>query len=284
MYFRNDVRIEFRRSSRHLKKSSVNRWRYNEDTLVKYELKRQLKAAWLTTSPEDLPLNPRIIGKPGVGKTTLAYSVAREMVENVYIFQCTADTRPEDLIITPVISSEQKIAYHASPVVTAMIKGGICILDEGNRMGEKSWASLAPLLDNRRYVESIAAGIKVKAHHNFRIGATMNDDASTFDVPDYIQSRLQPQIEVDFPNMEEELEILKANLPLAEEKVLKLTVKFLQNAHNNKELYTTRDGVNIARYAIKLMQTDQKVLRNDALKQSITQTIGETALKYFKDK
>ncbi len=112
----------------------------------KTELKRQLKAAWLTTSPEDLPLNPRIIGKPGVGKTTLAYSVAREMVENVYIFQCTADTRPEDLIITPVISSEQKIAYHASPVVTAMIKGGICILDEGNRMGEKSWASLAPFL------------------------------------------------------------------------------------------------------------------------------------------
>src|SRR5205085_9396877 len=138
---------------------------------------------------------------------------------NVYIFQCTADTRPEDLIITPVISGEQKIAYHASSIVTAMIKGGICILDEGNRMGEKSWASLAPLLDNRRYVESIAAGIKIKAHYNFRIGVTMNDDASTFDVPDYIQSRLQPQIEVDYPTMEEELDILKANLPMAEEKV-----------------------------------------------------------------
>ena len=34
-----------------------------------------------------------------------------------------------------------------------MIRGGIAILDEGNRMSEKSWASLAPLLDNRRYVE-----------------------------------------------------------------------------------------------------------------------------------
>ena len=39
-----------------------------------------------------------------------------------------------------------------------MIRGGIAILDEGNRMSEKSWASLAPLLDNRRYVESIVAG------------------------------------------------------------------------------------------------------------------------------
>jgi MoxR-like ATPase len=46
-----------------------------------------------------------------------------------------------------------------------MIRGGVAILDEGNRMSEKSWASLAPLLDNaRRYVESIVAGIKIKAH------------------------------------------------------------------------------------------------------------------------
>lgn len=257
---------------------------YGVAWIGKEELKRQLKASWLITSPEDLPLNPRIIGKPGLGKTTLGYSIARELVDNVYIFQCTADTRPEDLIITPVISSEQKIAYHASSVVTAMIKGGICILDEGNRMGEKSWASLAPLLDNRRYVESIAAGIKIKAHYNFRIGVTMNDDASTFDVPDYIQSRLQPQIEVDFPTMEEELDILKANLPLAEERILKLTVKFLQNAHKNKEIYTSRDGVNIARYAIKLLELDKYTIKSDALKQSITQTLGENALKYFKDK
>ena len=41
----------------------------------------------------------------------------------------------------------------------AMLRGGVCILDEGNRMNEKSWASLAPLFDHRRYVESIVAGI-----------------------------------------------------------------------------------------------------------------------------
>ena len=41
-----------------------------------------------------------------------------------------------------------------------MIRGGVCILDEANRMSEKSWASLAPLLDTRRYIESIVAGLK----------------------------------------------------------------------------------------------------------------------------
>jgi hypothetical protein len=48
-----------------------------------------------------------------------------------------------------------------------MIRGGVVILDEGNRMSEKSWASLAPLLDNRRYIESIVAGVKINAHRIF---------------------------------------------------------------------------------------------------------------------
>jgi len=65
-------------------------------------------------------------------------------------------------------------------------------------MSEKSWASLAPLLDTRRYVESLVAGIKIKALPDFRLVATMNDDASTFDLPEYIHSRLQPQILIDF--------------------------------------------------------------------------------------
>ena len=38
-----------------------------------------------------------------------------------------------------------------------------CLLDEGNRMNEKSWASLAPLLDHRRSVESVVAGIRINA-------------------------------------------------------------------------------------------------------------------------
>ena len=161
------------------------------------------------------------------------------------------DTRPEDLIVTPVISDEGKVRYMASPIVSAMIKGGITVIDEGNRMSEKSWASLAPLMDRRRYVESIVAGIKINAHPDFRLCTTMNDDASTFELPDYIHSRLQPKIFIDFPDREEELSILKANLPFANEKILEYVVDFLQASHMANERYSVRDGINIARYALK---------------------------------
>ncbi len=119
---------------------------------------RHLLAAWLVVSEQDLPpMNPRLLGKPGVGKTTLAYAAAKRMGRDVYILQATMDTRPEDLLVTPVLEGAGNLRYVASPLVSAMIRGGIAILDEGNRMSEKSWASLAPLLDNRRYVESIVA-------------------------------------------------------------------------------------------------------------------------------
>jgi MoxR-like ATPase len=150
-----------------------------DDEWIDYgEYLRQLQAAWLTLSNVEPPLNPRLIGEPGVGKTTLACAVARELKQDVYIFQCTMDTRPEDLVITPVVTGDKRIEYRASSVVSAVISGGILVLDEGNRMPEKTWASLTPLLDGRRYIDSSIASIRIRAQPRFHICVTMNDDSS----------------------------------------------------------------------------------------------------------
>ncbi|MGA2602094.1 MAG: MoxR family ATPase [Bryobacteraceae bacterium] len=250
------------------------------------ETMRQLLAAWLVIDARDLPMNPRLLGKPGVGKTTLAYAAAKRLGREVYIMQATVDTRPEDLLVIPVIEGASKLRYVASPLVSAMLRGGIAILDEGNRMSEKSWASLAPLLDNRRYIESIVAGIKIKAHPLFRMVATMNDDASTFDLPEYIHSRLQPQITLDFPERHEEFAILKENLPFGEDHILNYVTDFLQQAHAADERYTVRDGINIARFVMKLKSmengshpstpADEQFL----LRTAIIETLGDEALRY----
>ena len=217
---------------------------------------QQLLACWLKVDPRDLPLSPRITGPPGIGKTTLAMSGAKERKQDLYVFQCTADTRPEDLLITPVLAESGSIAYHASPLVTAVLTGSICVLDEGNRMNEKSWASLASLLDHRRCVESIIAGILIEAHEDFRCCVTMNEDASTYEVPDYMLSRLQPTLGLGFPSRQDEMAILRYHLPFAKDEILSIAVGFLQNAHQLNLDYSLRDGLHLIQYSVKRLAQD----------------------------
>ena len=244
------------------------------------EILKQIHACWLVISDKDHPLSPRITGMPGTGKTTLAMVAAQQRKQPLYIFQCTSDTRPEDLLITPVLSEKGTISYHASPLVCAMITGGICILDEGNRMNEKSWASLAPLLDHRRYVESIIAGIQIHAHKEFRACVTMNNDESTFEIPDYILSRLQPTLHMSMPSYEDEIEILRYHLPFSEEELLKMTVEFLQKSHQLDLEFSPRDGIHILQYALKRLSQEKEhpLSKDDVWNESISKVLGEDAM------
>jgi len=244
------------------------------------EVLKQVLACWMVISDKDLPLSPRITGMPGIGKTTLGMVAALERKQPLYIYQCTSDTRPEDLIITPVLAESGKISYHASPLVSAMISGGICILDEGNRMNEKSWASLAPLLDHRRYVESIIAGLRIQAHKEFRACITMNNDESTFEIPDYILSRLQPTLTLNMPKAEDEMAILKYHLPFAESELLEMTVNFLQRSHQLDLDFSPRDGLHILQYAMKrlIQDKDHPIAKDTIWKESIQKVLGDDAL------
>ena len=245
-----------------------------------HEILQQLLACWLVVNDKDMPLTPRLTGSPGIGKTALAMAGSRLRRQELFIYQCTADTRPEDLLVTPVLAESGKIAYHASPLVTAMIRGGVCILDEGNRMNEKSWASLAPLLDHRRYIESIVAGITVYAHADFRCCVTMNQDESTYEIPDYIMSRLQPTLPLGFPARQDEMAILKYHLPFAEPEMLAMTVEFLQHAHELKLDFSPRDGINMLRYAMKRLSQDSKhpLAKDAAWREALERCLGDEAL------
>ena len=108
----------------------------------------------------------------------------------------------------------------------------------------------------------------------------MNDDSSTFEVPEYIMSRLQPQIFVDFPSQQEEKEILRINLPYAEEVLLEKMSEFLYRAHHYDEPFSSRDGIHIVRYARRVAKHEGIPL-DDAFYRAIAQVLGLDALNYL---
>ena len=59
-------------------------------------------------------------------------------------------------------------------------------------------------------------GSRSPPHPDFRVCVTMNEDESTYEVPDYILSRLQPTLTLGFPTRDDEMEILKYHLPFAQ--------------------------------------------------------------------
>jgi MoxR-like ATPase len=253
-------------------------------------LVNQLKASWYSAGKSDPPMNPRLIGKPGVGKTVLGYAAGKALGLPIYFFQATSDTNPNDVLISPVIietgKDTSRVEYVASALVTAMIVGGVIVFDEGNRMQEKAWASLAPLLDSRRYVESVTAGVVIRAHPNFRFVATMNEDASCFELPEYIKSRLQPQILCEAPDRSERRRILEVNLPHANPVVLDYVVDFLEAAQREDEDLSVRDGVHIAHYAGKLIDFEadagRKMDPGEAVVLAVEQILGVKQARYIK--
>ena len=119
-------------------------------------------------------------------------------------------------------------------------------------MSEKSWASLAPLLDTRRYIESIVAGLKVAAHPEFRICVTMNDDTSVYELPGYVQSRLKPKIEIVKPPWDVQEEIVKLKCPGVDDDLLRDVFTELKRRADEKCHDSIRDMLSLAQYAQKL--------------------------------
>ena len=85
--------------------------------------------------------------------------------------------------------------------------------------------------------------------------------------------------------------ILRENLPFAEEQVLDYVADFLQSAHRAEERYTVRDGINMARFALKLVEAavgelparpvaSSPLRIEDALETALAQTLGREALRY----
>ena len=109
----------------------------------------------------------------------------------------------------------------------------------------------------------------------------MNQDESTYEIPDYILSRLQPTLARSaFPNRQDELAILQYHLPFAEAEMLAMTVEFLQQAHELKLDFSPRDGINLLRYAMKRLAQDptHPLGKDAAWREALEKCLGDDAL------
>lgn len=174
---------------------------------------RLVTAAWMAgrRSP---PLSPLLVGEPGVGKNRLVYELAHRTNRELYIFQGHEDVTAEDLACAVRFSdsAETRMDYVTSPLVTAMLRGGICFIDEIGKIRPRALALLVSVLDERRYIDSSLLAERIIAHPGFRfIAATNTGEVNA--LPEFIRSRMRPVVRVGYPTRREIDQILAHQFP-----------------------------------------------------------------------
>ncbi len=90
-----------------------------------------------------------------------------------------------------------------------------------------------------------------------------------------------PQIYVDFPEEDEEREILTTQVPFAEDEVVDYVLSFLRVAHQRDLRYTVRDGINLVRYAMKVLRRNDVAEPARAVRRAMKATLEEDELQDF---
>lgn len=222
----------------------------------------KIMAAWMSGA-DGLPLSPMLVGAPGVGKNRIIYACSRMRACPLYIFQGHEDITAEDLICSVRISDNKarKMDYILSPLVSAMITGGICFIDEIGKIRPRALAPLSSLLDERRYLDSTLLGERVQAHPGFRlVAATNRADLDQSRLPDYIQSRLRPVITIDYPDRREIDTMIKNQVFTKQDQGrsdLFDCFWTLWKEHCPGRPPTPRDSLQIFSYAVRLANFDK---------------------------
>lgn len=146
-----------------------------------------------------------IEGVPGVAKTLTAKLVAKIIDVDFSRIQFTPDLMPSDVVGTSVFNpKEGDFYFKPGPVFSNII-----LIDEINRAPAKTQAALFEVMEERQVTVD---GVTHEMRFPFIILATQNpvEQEGTYRLPEAQLDRFIFKIDVQYPNLQEEISILKS--------------------------------------------------------------------------
>ena len=145
-----------------------------------------------------------LVGVPGLAKTLLVSTIGQSLGLSFNRIQFTPDLMPSDIIGSEILDENRHFKFIKGPIFSNII-----LADEINRTPPKTQSALLEAMQERRVT---AAGQTYDLPSPFFVLATQNpiEQEGTYPLPEAQLDRFMLNIWVDYPSMEEEMEIVRS--------------------------------------------------------------------------
>ncbi|UII76541.1 MoxR family ATPase [Flagellimonas sp. HMM57] len=145
-----------------------------------------------------------LIGVPGLAKTLMVNTIAQTLGLDFKRIQFTPDLMPSDILGSEVLDQNRNFKFIKGPVF-----GNIILADEINRTPPKTQAALLEAMQERAVT---IAGQQYKLDMPYFVLATQNpiEQEGTYPLPEAQLDRFMFAIELKYPSIEEEIDVVKS--------------------------------------------------------------------------
>jgi MoxR-like ATPase len=190
---------------------------------------------------------------PGVGKTTLAHSLARSLDCSFKRIQFTSDLLPSDILGVSIFHQQKQVfEFKPGPVFANVV-----LADEINRTTPKTQSSLLEAMNDAQITVD---GRTYPLPHPFMVIATQNpmEYHGTFPLPESQLDRFLMRIQIGYPEQVEEKKILdrQQSLHPAEELQAMLSVQDVLDLQNGVEKVRLDDS--LAEYLLSIVAATRR--------------------------
>jgi len=197
-----------------------------------------------------------LVGVPGLAKTLLISTIAKTFDLKFNRIQFTPDLMPSDITGTEVIEEDRTTGKRELRFVKGPVFANMILADEINRTPPKTQAALLEAMQEQHVT---VGGIQHDLPQPFFVLATQNpiEQEGTYLLPEAQLDRFMYMIHVDYPNEEEELDIVKRTTVRQDTQV-----EHVLDAQKVMQLQSLVRDVPVAdhvvRYALRLVRATRK--------------------------
>lgn len=222
-----------------------------------------------------------LVGVPGLAKTLLISTISRVLDLKFNRIQFTPDLMPSDILGTEILEIDDDTNKKYFKFIPGPIFANILLADEINRTPPKTQAALLEAMQEKKVT---IAGKEFRLEEPFFVLATQNpiEQEGTYPLPEAQLDRFMFNIYVDYPSIEEEMEIVKRTTV---NEVAKLNVVMTREEIMEFQELVRKVPVpdNVIEYAVRLVNRTRVGTPHMAaqIKDMITWGAGPRASQYL---